>query len=457
MGEQADTKTAPRKSAQWKSVVSWVVATTLFVLVIAVLHATTGFGGLATGVGAALLAMWFFALHKNRGRRRQLWAAVWAFSAVTLVWDGITFVDYVTTYNGDSTTQKMSTWGRDHGLSPIIDYLEKEAYSKPPSTKPADELSLGLPSTTSTTTPATDSTTTDPNAETTTTLPQPEPPAPLATYIQPALAGEGQWVPIAKVAGVDAVWVTSLRPLAKYGSVVATVVVLDPTNMRIGMFNGRELPGGNWVRDDHVPETIQPALVAAMNGAFRLEHLYGGYMTEGKVVKPLENRMGTIGITRDGKLVLGELGRDMMDDGSWQSLRQNGLLMVDGGLSQVDRARAERVSWGAAGTGDLFVNRSAVCTMTNGRIAYVMAGMVDPTQMAQVLIEAGCDKAVQLHINNQWPNFMVFTHAADGTINGFTVDRRMRNDPGRYLKVSSKEFFAYFDSTLLPATSDLDA
>ena len=150
-------------------------------LVVVLLHATTGLGGLATGTGAALLGIWWFATRKGHGLRRQLWVAAGVFSAVTFVWDGVTFLDYVTTDNGDSTSQKMSTWGRDHGLSPIIDYLEKEAYSKPPSTKPADELSLGLPSTTSTTTPATDSTTTDPNAETTTTLPQPEPPAPLAT------------------------------------------------------------------------------------------------------------------------------------------------------------------------------------------------------------------------------------------------------------------------------------
>ena len=437
--------------------VSWAGATICFVVVVLVLHATTGLGGLATGTAVALVGMWWFALRTGRDRRRQVWAAVWSLSAVTLVWDGITFTDYVTTDNGDSTSQKMSTWGRDHGLSPVIDFLEKEVYSKPPSTKPADELSLDLPTTTTTTPDTTPDDTTVDTIATTTTEPQPEPPEPLANYVQPALAGEGQWVPVAKADGLDAIWVTSFRPLADYASVVATVVVVDPTNMRIGMFNGRDLPGGTWGRDDHVPPDLLPALLAAMNGGFRLEHLYGGYMAEGRVVKPLENGRATIGITRDGKMVIGELGRDLFDDGTWQSLRQNGILMVDDGQPQMERAKRERVSWGAAGTGDLFVNRSAVCDLGNGRFGYVMADRVEPAQMAQVLIEAGCVRAIQLDINGQWPNFTVFAHGADGVVVGFTVDKRMRADEKRYLQVTSKEFFAFFDATLVPATSALDA
>lgn len=437
--------------------VSWTLAGLLFVMVVVLLHATTGLGGVATGTGAALVGIWWFAIRKGRGLRRQLWVAVWVFAAVALVWDGITFVDYVTTDNGDSASQKMSTWGRDHGLSPIIDFLEKEVYSEPPSTKPADELSLDLPTTTTSVPDTTPDDTTPDTIATTTTVRQPDPPAPLTLYVQPALAGEGEWTPVARAAGLDAIWVTSFRPLADYASVVATAVAIDPTNMRVGMFNGRDLPGGTWARDDHVPPDLLPALIAAMNGAFRLEHLYGGYMAEGRVVKPLENGRATIGIKRDGTMVIGELGRDLFDDGTWQSLRQNGILMVDGGQPQMDRAKRERVSWGAAGTGDLFVNRSAVCTLADGRFAYVMADRVDPSQMAQVLIEVGCVTAIQLDINGQWPNFTVFAHAADGTVVGFTVDKRMRADDKRYLQVTSKEFFAFFDATLVPTASVLDA
>ena len=41
------------------------------------------------------------------------------------------------------------------------------------------------------------------------------------------------------------------------------------------------------------------------------------------------------------------LGRDIVDDGSWVSLRQNLELIVDGGESRVDAAIANGVWWGA--------------------------------------------------------------------------------------------------------------
>ena len=78
-------------------------------------------------------------------------------------------------------------------------------------------------------------------------------------------------------------------------------------------------------------------------------------------------------------------------------------------------------------------------------------------ELPQVLIEVGCVTAIQLDINGQWPNFTVFAHGADGAVVGFTVDKRMRADDKRYLQVTSKEFFAFFDATLVPAASVLDA
>jgi hypothetical protein len=321
---------------------------------------------------------------------------------------------------------------------------------KPPSTKPADELSLDLPTTTTTTPDTTPDDTTVDTIATTTTEPQPEPPEPLANYVQPALAGEGQWVPVAKADGLDAIWVTSFRPLADYASVVATVVVVDPCHQHVQQPRparrhvGRRSPARNL-----------PTLLARNERRVPPRHLYGGYMAEGRreAVGERAEKM----ITRDGKMVIGELGRDLFDDGTWQSLRQNGILMVDDGQPQMERAKRERVSWGAAGTGDLFVNRSAVCDLGNGRFGYVMADRVEPAQMAQVLIEAGCVRAIQLDINGQWPNFTVFAHGADGVVVSFTVDKRMRADEKRYLQVTSKEFFAFFDATLVPATSALDA
>ncbi len=112
---------------------------------------------------------------------------------------------------------------------------------------------------------------------------------------------------------------------------------------------------------------------------------------------------------------------------------------------------------GAAGTGDLYVNRSAACELADGRIGYAIAGKVDPEQMAEVMIQMGCVRAIQLDINNQWPNFSIFVQNADGTTGGFAIDTRMNQDALHYFKVSSKEFYAFFDREAVPEQSILDS
>lgn len=439
----------------WRAVLSWIVGAAWFTLVFRVLHLTAGWGGLTLGVLLALGVTWAMVWRGDPGRRRQLWIAAWTLTVVTFVWDGFTFTRYVLKDNGDTATQRMTTWGRDHGLGRAIDWMETVVYNDPPSKKPADELTLAVTTLAPDDTDTTDATTGS-DAVTSTTIYTPPAPDPLPTSFVPALPGEGQWLAVGRANGLDAMWATSLRPLADTGGIVATVVVIDQTYLRVGMFNGRETPGGSWVRDDHVPPELWPALVGAMNGGFRLEHSYGGYMAEGRVVQKLIPGRATLAITREGKLVIGELGRDIIDDGSWQSLRQNLVLMVDGGQSGIDNGKRQHVYWGAHSSGEIFVNRSAVCELKDGRIGYVMAGKLNAPQLAQILINVGCMKAVQLDINGSWPNFALFGHNPDGSLSAVTVDHRMSSDPMRYVKASSREFFAFFDASLVPAQSVLD-
>ena len=164
------------------------------------------------------------------------------------------------------------------------------------------------------------------------------------------------------------------------------MVVIDQTHLRAGMFNGTELPGGTWKRGSRVPKNLQPALVAAMNGGFRFDHIRGGYMTEGKVVKPLRKGDATLAIDRSGRMVLGVLGHGMENDGSWASMRQNLELIVVHGRSNVRAGIAHGVWWGADNGNAVYVKRSAVCTVADGRLAYVMVNPVDAEQLAQSLI-----------------------------------------------------------------------
>ena len=113
-------------------------------------------------------------------------------------------------------------------------------------------------------------------------------------------------------------------------------------------------------------------------------------VTEGVVVKPLRNGDATLAVGNDGRLALGQWGRDMVDDGSWKSIRQNLILIVDGGKSQVQKGINQGVWWGADYGKQVYVPRSAVCAMPDGRLAYVIVGDVDAFQLADSLINIGC-------------------------------------------------------------------
>lgn len=62
------------------------------------------------------------------------------------MWNLIFFVSYVSTENGDTVSQRMATWGRNHHLASAIDWLEAHVYNDPPSKDPAKTLALNTTS-----------------------------------------------------------------------------------------------------------------------------------------------------------------------------------------------------------------------------------------------------------------------------------------------------------------------
>ena len=424
---------------------------------------TGGLGATAATVlgGGAAVAV----ARRRGGRGHHAWTATTGVLATVVVWNAGSMLAYAIPDNGDRFGSRVATWGRDHGYGSVIDWLEARAYSTPPPSEPATDLGLATtptgtaPTGTLADVPTTmvSSTSVAGAGQPTTTVPAaPAAPAPLAAVFDPPLQGEGQWVTVATAGGAEAMWATSMRPLPSVGGVVATMVVIDQTHLRVGLFNGSELPGGTWARGNRVPTPLQPSLVAAMNGGFRLDHIKGGYVTEGTVVKPLRPGDATLAIDRTGRLVVGVLGRDITDDGSWVSLRQNLELIVDGGRSNVRAGISHGVWWGADNGNAVYVKRSGVCTVADGRVAYVMADQVDAEQFAQTLIAMGCVHAMQMDINVDWPLFTTFSHDTGSAI-PHIVDRRMTGNARRALDGSTKDFFAFFDASEVPTDSALDA
>lgn len=433
------------KAIGWRSLA-------LNVVIVLIAVASLWIGWLTGGIGLSFVifgvtaASWL-TLRERRRITRVRWCAV-AIVVTVGVWNSVSLTSYAMRDNGESLTSRVATWGRDHRLGAVVDRLESWRYSTPPSAEPATRLELTV---TTTSSPSSGSTTvvstvtTIPVETSTTQPPGPRPPADLAPLFSPALPGEGRWVSIARAGGFDAMWATSMRPLASAGGVVATMVVIDQTHLRSVMFNGSEEPGGGgWANGNRVPIEMQSALRATMNGGFRFDHIKGGYVNEGRTVKALRDGDATIAIDADGVVSMGRLGRDVMDDGHWVSLRQNLELIVDDGESRVREGIANGVWWGADYGNEVYVKRSGLCVIDDGRLAYVMADQVDAEQFAQSMIAMGCTRAMQLDINEDWPSFSVYRVDSGEVVPQF-VDGRMSGNPRRYLDGSTKEFFAFFE------------
>lgn len=388
-----------------------------------------------------------------RGSSRRLARAIVVLLVAAIGCTSIATGSLVASVTGDEdgSLSAAANWARNNGFGWAVDRLERWRYSDPPSSEPATELALSPELTrppTTTSPPSTDVTTTaPPSSVAPTTTEGPFVPSPL-TPISPALEGEGSWTPLVVPGQPDMMWVTSMRPLADAGSVTATYVYIRPDRLRAAMYAGTELPGTaglpsgvDWARYARVVSTDRPSLVAAFNGGFRFEHIEGGYMSEGHTIEPLAAGEAAIAIDRDGRIVIGEYGRDLTDDGTWESIRQTKPLLVDNGISGTTGTRAN--AWGVDYGGVIYVFRSALCTLANGDLMYVSAGEVDASMLADILIDAGCRMAMQLDINGTWPQFAVYDGFGSADRSGILVDRRMSN-ANRYVSGSKKDFFALF-------------
>ena len=395
----------------------------------------------------------------------------------TFTWS---FGSFVLTDNGDTAQQRAVTWARNHRLGSLVDFAERAKYGKAPPKKAASELELtnvtAAPTTVAATTTEAATTTTTVAATTTTaalsttvattvaptTLPPTTTvpptttipawqvaPANVAPLVQPPLDGEGVWRPLVSAGGHDVMWATALRPLPDAPAVVGSFAIIDQTTLTAAMFNGSDIPGGkDWQLGNRVPKELQPMFLGAFNGGFRFEHIKGGYKNEGRSVKGLKDGEGTVAVSKTGKITIGEFGRDLTDDGTWVSFRQNLPLLVDAGKSMVD-VRSD-TWWGADYGNVLFVLRSSICQLADGRLMYGAVGKVDAKTLAQSLVNMGCQRAMQMDINGTWPTFHTFPIEADGQQHGNALDKRMGGSRDRYLNGSTREFFGFFETAALP-------
>jgi hypothetical protein len=241
------------------------------------------------------------------------------------------------------------------------------------------------------------------------------------------------------------VYQTFLRPDPVHTSVLAGIVWMDTSRLRAVLYNGLQVPGGGpWVAGAHIAPASYPELVAAFNGAFRLDGSRGGYYTEGRTVQGLVGGRASLVITRDGRITLGQWGRDVAMSPDVISVRQNLDLIVDGGQPVPGLIANDHSRWGATVGGQVYVWRSGVGIDRNGNLVYAAGPGLSITSLANLLTDAGSVRAMELDINSEWVSYYTYSGTTPADIQGHKLLGSIQRPNDRYLHDGTRDFVAMF-------------
>ncbi|MCU1595463.1 MAG: hypothetical protein JWO12_2855 [Frankiales bacterium] len=314
----------------------------------------------------------------------------------------------------DSVSARLAEWGRSHGLSSLIDHLERVTYKAP--------AVGGAPSKGS------------PLAAKAALRGMSRSLSRIPALASPPLPNEGVWVTMDTVHGRPALQETFLRPDAEHTSYTAGVAWMDPSLLSFALHPGTQEPGGSgWVQPTSIVPSERPDLVAAFNGGFRLDTARGGFFENGRTRGSLRTGAASLVIKSDGSAMVGQWGRDIRPGSTVTAVRQNLDLLVDGGVVQSGLDSNSGGRWGHTLGNKLYVWRSGIGQTAAGALVYVAGNRLSATTLAELLRRAGSVRAMELDINPEWTSFVTY-----GPEKNLLPD--MQRSPRRYDSTSTRDF-----------------
>jgi hypothetical protein len=275
----------------------------------------------------------------------------------------------------------------------------------------------------------------------------------------PKIAGDTEWVAFERpwmheIPGAPhAFYLTSVKPDPKR-KVEVQVVALDARQLDLEMAIGAEGPyppdektKGKWPRTGgKLPRdpAIATRVVAAFNGAFRLDQNAHGMMIDRRVFAPPVNHAASLLMHDDGRLGFGTWGPDMKTPSDVRSLRQNLDPLFDDGV--VDPRGRHR--WGgiikAKNQVGQRAKRSGICRTSGGHLLYLWGDGIEAADLGVAMKKVGCDYGIHLDMNVIHIGFvfMSFDDAKYEKGHSEALSKSMGITDRRYVhQPSPKEFF----------------
>lgn len=191
---------------------------------------------------------------------------------------------------------------------------------------------------------------------------------------------------------------------------------MDTRLLSARLYSGSMSPGGGpWQFTAPIQPAQASSLVAAFNGGFVMNVAGGGYYTQGRVVDPLVNGAASFVIYSNGAVNIGAWGSDVSMTPTVTDVRQNLVPLVANGAPTAAASNPNWASWGATIGGVENQWRSGVGITSDGALLYVTGPQLSPLQLAQLLVQAGAVRGMQMDINPDW-TVMATYNPAPGTL-----------------------------------------
>jgi len=367
-----------------------------------------------------------------RWHERRLTRLVALVMVVMVVLVGASLTSALSAPGSDSLAARLAEWGRGHGLSAVIDALERTAYHPP---KAGGRLAAGSPL--SHTAGGGSGAVEAPGALPPSGLP------PVSPVAVPPVPGEGSWRVLAAVRGRPALQVAYVRPDAVHTSYTAALAWMDTSLLHFVLHPGTQEPRpgpGPWPQPPRLTGQDRPAVLGAFNGGFRLDAARGGFLLGGRTAGVLRDGAASLVITADGRGQVGQWGRDVHPGRSVVAVRQNLDLLVDGGRVAPGLDSNSRHRWGATIGNRLYVWRSGVGQTATGALVYAAGDRLSAATLAELLRRAGSVRAMELDINAEWTSYVLYPTAAFPTQRNLLPD--MQRSAKRYDTTGSRDFVA---------------
>ena len=268
----------------------------------------------------------------------------------------------------------------------------------------------------------------------------------MVASIRPPLANEGQWTPADTWdPGPPSILTTTFRPNPSQPSIVAYAAWVRTASTQLALYPGYEGPGPT-TQDrgpEMVPVVARATLLACFNSGFYEKDSAAGFYTHGQLYFPMVNGLATVVSYRDGHIALIDWQGGPTPSPDILTARQNLPLLVNDGSPTP--AAANPGTWGVTLGGVPAVWRTGLGIDRRGNLIYVAAPTQTAASLAQILVDVGAVRGMQLDINPEWPIFTTYGSAGAGTPGLFVPNPNQI--PNRFLYSSTKDFFAVFVRT----------